>query len=147
MIREMHSDDLDEVLKIEQQCFTNYWNHKQFLYELHDNEFAFLYVLLKDEKIIGFIDFWITFEQCQLAQIAIAKSYQGKGYSSKLMELMIKKAEAHMAESISLEVRVSNVVAFALYKKFNFIEMNKREGYYNDGEDAIVMVRPLGGNW
>ena len=46
-----------------------------------------------------------------------------------------------------LEVRPSNVAARGLYDSYEFIKVNIRKGYYNDnGEDAIVMCKALGGN-
>lgn len=145
MIREMQEHDLNQVLAIEEECFQHPWTKDQFLYELQGNEFAYLYVLEDDEIIKGFIDFWITFDQVQLAQIAIRKDEQGKGLSKQLIDTMLQFSLEKEAEHISLEVRPSNVSALALYKGYGFIEMNHRKGYYHDGEDAVVMVKPLGG--
>jgi ribosomal-protein-alanine N-acetyltransferase len=42
-------------------------------------------------------------------------------------------------------VRVSNDRAIQVYEKNGFITVNKRKKYYEDGEDAYLMVKPLGG--
>lgn len=148
MIRKMEERDIGAILEIEERCFTSQWTAEMFLYELRENEFGHFYVICENDKIIGFIDFWITFETCQLANIAIHPDYQHRGYSKQLMDKMIEVANQMKCETIMLEVRVSNTNAKNLYKSYEFIDMNIRKGYYSDnGEDAIVMCKALGGNW
>lgn len=147
MIRNTLEQDIHAIIEIEKLCFTSQWTYEMFLYELHENEFGHFYVLSEGSCVLGFIDFWITFEVCQLANIAIHPAYQGRGYSKKLMDFMIDVATAQQCETIMLEVRVSNDIAKKLYNTYEFIEMNIRKGYYSDnGEDAIVMCKALGGD-
>ena len=147
MIRRMKAEDIPAVMKIEEICFTSRWNESMFLYEIEENEFGSFFVYCVDERIVGFIDFWITFETCQLANLAIHPDAQGHGYAKELMDTMVRYANEAGCENIMLEVRVSNQAARHLYASYDFIEMNIRKGYYNDnGEDAIVMCKALGGN-
>ena len=139
--------DIEALLGIEERCFTSRWTEAMFLYEIEENEFGKFYVLEEDGILIGYIDFWITFETCQLANVAVDLPYQGKGYSRKMMDLMIDEANKEGCETIMLEVRPSNTAARKLYESYDFIEMNIRKGYYSDnGEDAIIMCKALGGN-
>lgn len=139
--------DIEALLGIEERCFTSRWTEAMFLYEIEENEFGKFYVLEEDGILIGYIDFWITFETCQLANVAVDLPYQGKGYSRKMMDLMIDEANKDGCETIMLEVRPSNTAARKLYESYDFIEMNIRKGYYSDnGEDAIIMCKALGGN-
>lgn len=147
MIRKAADRDLEQILEIEEHCFTSRWTKEMFLYELHENAFGHLYVLEEEHEIVGFIDFWTTFECCQLANIAVHPNHQGKGCSRVLMNRMLEVAEKEQCESVMLEVRPSNDAARALYNSYEFIEVNIRKGYYSDnGEDAIVMCKALGGN-
>lgn len=139
--------DIEALLGIEERCFTSRWTEAMFLYEIEENEFGKFYVLEEDGILIGYIDFWITFETCQLANVAVDLPYQGKGYSRKMMDLMVDEANKEGCETIMLEVRPSNTAARKLYESYDFIEMNIRKGYYSDnGEDAIIMCKALGGN-
>ena len=61
MIRKMRKSDLKEILEIEQKCFKNPWNMKQYEYELYDNPYSNLWVLEEDGRIIGYYDLWIMF--------------------------------------------------------------------------------------
>lgn len=146
-IREMTIQDLGIITNIDRLCFPVSWTEQDYQNEILGNEYAQLYVLENDHQIIGYIDFWITFETCQLTKIAVLPSHRGKGYSKQLMDYMIKKAEEAYCESVSLEVRVSNDIAFKLYESYGFIKVNVRKNYYQDnGEDANFLIKPLGGN-
>lgn len=148
MLRKMLEKDLDTVLQIEEIVFHGRWNRDHFIYELQENEFAYLYVLEKNDEIVGYFDLWITFETAQVATIAVHPKYQGRGYGNYLMNEMKMMADHELCETMMLEVRVSNKKAIALYEKNGFIQMNIRKGYYNDNnEDAIVMVKALGGGY
>ncbi|MEG1066713.1 MAG: ribosomal protein S18-alanine N-acetyltransferase, partial [Erysipelotrichaceae bacterium] len=120
----------------------------QYLYELHENEFSQLYVFEIGTKIVGYLGLWLTFDIAQITTLAIDKEYQGNGYAKQLLNKLVEVANQAMCETIMLEVRVSNNRAIKLYKNFDFIEMSRRKNYYTDNnEDAIVMVKALGGNW
>ncbi|WP_416325468.1 ribosomal protein S18-alanine N-acetyltransferase [[Eubacterium] hominis] len=147
MLRAMKKEDLNQILSIDAECFPMPWNEKQYLYELEENDYALLYVLEQDGIILGYIDFWITFDVCQLAKIAVLPPYRGKRYARLMMDQMIQDAQEKGCETISLEVRVSNQSAQKLYAAYDFINVNTRKRYYQDnGEDAYVLVKALGGN-
>lgn len=147
MLRSMKEEDLEQVIEIDAQCFPVPWKIKDYSYELGDNDYAYLYVIEEENHIVGYIDFWITFDVCQLAKIAVLPAYRGKHLARKLMDQMIKDADQKQCETISLEVRVSNQSAQKLYEAYDFITVNVRKKYYQDnGEDAYVMIKALGGN-
>lgn len=146
MLEALKKEDLDEIVSMDAICFPAPWSKEQYQYELEENDYAFLYVLKEEDKIIGFIDYWITFDIAQLAKIAILPEYRGKHLAHRLMDQMIQDAEAKQCETLSLEVRVSNLAAQKLYEAYDFINVNTRKGYYHDnGEDAYVLVKALKG--
>lgn len=146
MIREMRKEDLARIEELEKELFhDDPWPQSAFLYELDGNPYAFLYVYEEDGKICGYYDLWITFEQAQLANIGVARSYQGKGIGRQMLEDCVSRAVQAECENITLEVRVSNERAKDLYEKNGFIKAAVRRNYYADGEDALLMIRPLGG--
>lgn len=147
MIRRMKTADAAVVAEIDSLCFPVPWKKQQYEAELKDNDFAFLYVLEQEGAVVGFIDFWITFDSCQLAKIAVLPAYQGKHLAHQLMDKMIEEADRAHCETISLEVRVSNEKAHRLYEAYDFIKVNIRKQYYQDnGEDADFLIKALGGN-
>ncbi len=146
MMRKMEAGDLEEVAELEKILFTSYWKKSDFEYELQQNPYAVLKVIEIDGKIAAYCDLWILFDQAQIATIGVAEEYQHQGLGQQLMASMIFDAIAKECDTMSLEVRVSNDKAIALYKKNGFITVNTRKGYYQDNhEDAYLMVKPLGG--
>ncbi len=143
MIKKATLNDLDAVVSIEQALFIDPWSQQDFHYELIENPFAHLMVLKKDDQVIGYIDYWITYETCQIASIAVDKAYQGKGFGNQLLEHCMQHAINSDCHNISLEVRVSNLVAKNLYESYGFIPITIKSGYYKNGEDAYLMVKLL----
>ena len=146
MIRKMTEGDLPAVLEMEKELFpSSPWPEHEFLYELRENPFSFLYIFEEDGEVCGYIDWWITYEQAQIANIAVRGTHQGRGIGQKLMDLCVNESIGAGCENLTLEVRTGNAKAIGLYEKNGFITAALRKAYYEDGEDAWLMVKPLGG--
>lgn len=138
MIRLMTEKDISTVMEIEKIAFHPGWTVEHFKYELTENPFSQLFVLEENRKIIGYIGYWITFDQAQITTIAIHPQERNKGYACKMMEFAIQNIKAACCDFITLEVRKSNIAAQKLYEKFSFVVCGERKNYYGD-EDAILM--------
>ena len=136
----MNCDDLDHVLNIENRVYSLKWTKSNFEYEINDNEFSRLYVLIIDDIIIGYAGVHIIFETASITTIAIDTAYQAKGYSKLLMDHIINEAIDNNCESIALEVRVSNTKAIKLYEKYGFVYINIRYNYYSDNNEAAYIM-------
>lgn len=141
IVREMVIDDLDEIVKIEKELYKSPWNEKQFRYELEENEFSYLFVLENSGVLVGYYGFWVMFEDADITKVSIRKEFQGMKLSNILMEDCLNRAKALEIEKINLEVRVDNLRAINLYKKYGFKELIVRKNYYGKDEDALIMVR------
>lgn len=144
LIRPMTEEDLDKVLMIENTSFISPWNKDQFLYELNDNPYAVLMVAEYQGIICGFIDFWITFDVAQLNQIAVHEALRRKGIGEILLLDMISRVIEQEVTKITLEVRTYNEKAISLYKKHGFKEELVKKHYYDNGDDAIFMIKEVG---
>lgn len=146
MIRKMCVEDLERIDPIEKESFSDPYRMDQYEYELNDSPVSCLYVYEKDGEILGYIDFWITFEACQLTKLAVKKEARKQGIASEMIDFMVEEAIKQECEAILLEVRKSNIAAQKLYAKHDFLEINVRKEYYPDNyEDAIVMGKVIGG--
>ena len=141
IIEKMKPSDIDEIIKIESECFIDPWPKEAFESDLNNPD-AELMVLKDNDEIIGYYDVWYMFDNADISNIAISKKYQGKGYGEYLLKHLIQRCISKNVEFLHLEVRVDNEVAKNLYKKLGFIEVRKRIGYY-DGVDGIDMVKGL----
>ena len=87
---------------------------------------------------------WLIMDEIHITNIAIDPPFRGKGYSKALMEALINFGQGNGYHHMTLEVRVSNHVAIALYEKIGFTSVGKRPKYYIDtGEDALVMWKEI----
>lgn len=139
-IRLMEENDIDEVLEVDKASFPTAWTKEIYETEIMENKHAHYFVATIDEKIIGFVGIWIVHDDAQITNIAILPEYRGRKYGEKLFAFALTYALKQGAIRLSLEVRVSNVVAQKLYRKFGLVPGGIRKNYYPDNnEDAIVM--------
>ncbi|HJV16453.1 MAG TPA: ribosomal protein S18-alanine N-acetyltransferase [Bacillales bacterium] len=138
--RYMKEEDIDQVMEVEHASFTVPWSRDAFYNELTNNQFATYIVLEENNKIIGYSGVWIVIDEAHVTNIAILPDYRGKKLGQIMMSKLIEIAKEKGAKSMTLEVRVSNDPALALYRKFGFQNGGIRKNYYSDNqEDALVM--------
>lgn len=143
-IRKAKINDLEAIKEIEDESFRNPFTKEDLLYEISQNPVSNFLVLEKAGKVIGFIDYWVTFDSATIDQIAIKKSERNQGFAKILLEKSINDLkELGEVSFFTLEVRASNEPAINLYKSFGFQKVTIKEKYYDDGEDAIYMIRGL----
>ena len=142
ILKVSHSD-LDKILEIENESFIKPFKKENFLYELDENPFSRFYKLVIDNEIIGFLLLYVTFDSSSIVQIAIKKDKRNQGFAKFLLQNIEKLLIKEEVSFITLEVRVSNIPARKLYKKLGYEEINIKKGYYEDGEDAIYMVKGI----
>lgn len=93
--------------------------------------------------IIGFAGMWIMLDEAHVTTIGVAPEYRGHGLGEMLLIELFEEALRRGAEWMTLEVRVSNDTAQALYLKYGFTRQGIRRRYYSDnGEDAYIMWSP-----
>ncbi len=91
--------------------------------------------------IVGYGGIWLTVDDAHITTIAVAPQYRGQGLGELLLNGLIDQALDMQAAVLTLEVRVSNVVAQNLYTKYSFQVVGWRQRYYTDnGEDALIMT-------
>lgn len=138
------SDDLDAIVRLDSSAFEFPWTRADFEGSL---KIGHSFLLLKDgDCLLGAAVFMQIFEQAELLTIAVDPAFQGQGYGKLILNEVLSKLAQAGAETLFLEVRVSNLRALSLYKGLGFEEISRRKGYYptRDGlEDAIVMQKRL----
>lgn len=78
-------------------------------------------------------------DEVHLLDIAVARSRRRRGIAGALVARLAALALADGARSMTLEVRMSNAPALGLYRGMGFDDHGVRPGYYQDGEDAVIM--------
>jgi ribosomal-protein-alanine N-acetyltransferase len=142
-VRFMEERDIEQVVLIEQDSFPAPWTEKAFLSELQ-NKFATYFVMLHQEKLIGYVGMWIFAGESHITTIAVHPSYRSRGYGRILMNTALDFSREHGVDTVVLEVRMSNFHAIKLYSSLGFKKIGIRKNYYMEThEDAIVMLYHL----
>ncbi|WP_181350534.1 ribosomal protein S18-alanine N-acetyltransferase [Thalassobacillus sp. CUG 92003] len=139
-IRPMAMEDIDQIMAIEHASFPVPWTRETFMSEIDQNPYAHYFVIEKDDVVFGYCGVWLIIDEAHITNVAILPEYRGSAYGEKLFGHVFDYAISHGAVQMSLEVRVSNVAAQRLYRKFGLVPGGIRKNYYtDDGEDAVVM--------
>jgi ribosomal-protein-alanine N-acetyltransferase len=95
-------------------------------------------------QVVGYGGFWFIIDEAHISTIAVHPDWRGQGVGENLLVSMLEQALDLGALTATLEVRVSNAPAQALYQKYDFEQTGRRKRYYRDnGEDALMMTAEL----
>ncbi len=144
-IRRMKEMDIEQVASLEASCFSDPWPLSQIEYELKENPCSVVLVAEGNKKIVGYIDFMITFDSATINRVCVLPSFRRKGIGFALLNEMKEICNEQKDEVawITLEVRSSNEAAIRCYEKNGYERVTIKRHYYADGEDAIYMVRSI----
>ena len=132
--------DMDALIHIEGEVFMDSWS-RDSLSSLFDGERNVVLIACQDDVAVGYITGWYVHDEAEIARLGVLYEARKQGIASALISAMIKDFDDLKVQKLSLEVRVSNKAGFAIYHKFGFAVRGRRPRYYEDGEDALVMVK------
>jgi ribosomal-protein-alanine N-acetyltransferase len=168
-IAPMTPEDIPAVMAIERASFPRPWPERAYRYELTENPNAhFIVARLPTPAaaappspwrwlasrlglvvaapngrtlIVGFAGMWLQVDEAHIATIATHPDWRGRGIAQRVLLALLREAQRCQAQTVTLEVRVSNLVAQRIYQKFGFREVGRRRAYYQDNrEDALLMT-------
>ncbi|MEE1014233.1 MAG: ribosomal protein S18-alanine N-acetyltransferase [Clostridia bacterium] len=136
---------LDEVLALERICFPDDpWSRMSFENELTNPLSVFL--TATDDatgSVIGYGGVWLMYDAGNITNIAIHPDYRREGIAARLLTLLTDICMDKGMETITLEVRESNLPARKLYETSGFSVCGLRKKYYQGKEDALIMTKEL----
>jgi ribosomal-protein-alanine N-acetyltransferase len=139
----MALDDVPAVLDIERAAFTSPWPPEAFQQELRHNRLARYVVARQGGAVVGYAGVWLMVDEAHITTFAVHPDWRRQGVGRRLLLALIALAVDLDANRMTLEVRVSNAAAQALYAEAGFAIAGRRERYYtDDGEDAYIMTTP-----
>ena len=133
------------IMEIEQRSFSQPWRIEDFQLLAHD-ERALNVGLWHGDDLTGYALGYVDTEcaQLHLASLAVDPDYRRQGWGGFLLSEILMRARQRQCMVCRLEVRVSNVGAQELYRKFQFEVTGRHPGFYTDPlEDAVLMHRSL----
>lgn len=170
-LRPMEEGDLNQIAAMEREAFPTLWPPTSYRRELknrtaeyavciRDDEFVMVQPspskkslfrllgrrnkpqeLVHRQLLVGFVGLWYMAGEAHIVSIAVRETYKRKGLGELLLIGSIEMAMRRDCQVVTLEARVSNSPAIALYRKYGFNEVGLRRRYYSDnGEDAVIMT-------
>lgn len=138
-ISPMRRRHLRSVLTIEQQVYPRPWSERLFEEELDRSGRLYL-VARVESTVVGYCGLLMIADDGHVATVAVDPAWQGRGVATRMLAELVAGALEMGANQLTLEVRVSNIVAQRVYRRFGFAPAGARKAYYADnGEDALVM--------
>lgn len=140
----MQQDDLQQVMTIENESFPDPWHISFFRRSLHPRKKNMhLYVARLNNKVIGYVVFYINCGEAHIMNIAVTSEYRRRGVAKYLLASALNIVQQHKVNEIFLEVAVKNTAARQLYKHFGFEVYGIRKRYYPNGGDAYVLRKEV----
>jgi ribosomal-protein-alanine N-acetyltransferase len=171
-LRPMTVADLPQITEIEAESFPSAWPSSAYKRELQNNNLArYLVVVRRDalarkergprgllaairsrfrrppvppeDYVVGFIGIWFMVDETHIVTVAVRESERRKGVGELLLLAAFDLSREKGVPALTLECRVSNIAAQALYEKYGFQRLGIRKRYYTDNnEDAVIMTTP-----
>lgn len=136
----MRRRHLRRVLSIEGRVYPRPWSMGLFLSEISQKDARSYLVAKYQGDVVGYCGMMLLLGEAHITNIAVDPDFHGRKIGSRLLLAQMTEAIARGCDAVSLEVRVTNKPAQAMYEKFGFHVTGLRKGYYIETkEDALVM--------
>ncbi len=139
-ITDMQKEHLPDILQVEAESFSHPWTEAMFCEEMN-GKFSVYRVAEEAGRAVAYMGMWILADEGHITNVAVGRQFRRQGIAKALIADFIALAKKRNLAFMTLEVRVSNSAAIALYQGFGFEEVGRRKNYYENQEDAILMTK------
>lgn len=144
VIRRAAPADIAAIVAIEKESFIDPWDQSVFL-EAFTYFPSTYFVAVCDGAVAGFVVGGLedTGENIygHLCNLGVTSAYRQRGIGKLLVRRFEHQVALHLGTGVQLEVRAGNTVAQRFYRRLGYRNVFEIEGYYSDGEDALVMMK------
>jgi [ribosomal protein S18]-alanine N-acetyltransferase len=139
-VRRLALGDLNAIERIELRVYPTPWSRSMFAGELAKPASVSLGAFTEEGRLIGYLIVSRYVDAWHVMNIAVDLDHRRLGVASTLLDSLFELTAGDPRRGYTLEVRVSNRAAIALYERYGFESSGIRRGYYTDNrEDALVM--------
>lgn len=134
------AEHFEEIARLEEICFSEPWSLEGLIdANIHGTKF---FVCLGGGRVMGYIGISCPADEGYITNVAVFPEHRRKGVGKALLQRVFSLARDLELSFVSLEVRVSNQSAIALYEGLGFKEEGRRRDFYRDPkEDALIMTK------
>lgn len=139
-VREAAFSDIPHIAELELECFSAPWSENALLETMKQENSVFL-VAECDGEVLGYVGSYHAAGEGYITNIAVSADMRRKGVGRTLICALKEKAKEYAFSFLTLEVRVGNLPAIALYESLGFENLGRRPRFYsNPVEDAYIMT-------
>lgn len=132
--------DIPHIALLERECFSAPWSENALLETMKQENSVFL-VAEHDGEIFGYVGSYHAAGEGYITNVAVSAGMRRKGVGRALICALKEKAKEYAFSFLTLEVRVGNLPAIALYESLGFESLGRRPRFYsNPVEDAYIMT-------
>ena len=135
----MNESHVEAIAELERVCFHDPWSVNSIRSELN-NPLSLWLVAVDKDRVAGYVGSQSVLGWADMMNIAVDPDYRCQGVAENLVNHLVARLRENAISCLTLEVRVSNDPANALYRKLGFVEVGRRPNYYrNPKEDALIL--------
>jgi [ribosomal protein S18]-alanine N-acetyltransferase len=138
VVRPLRRRDLRAVQRIEHRVYPKGWSAQVFRSELGASLRIYLAATI-DTQLVGYAGCFLSVDEAHITTVAVAPESQGHRVGTRLLAELLRAARDQGSRNATLEVRVGNESAIALYRRFGFAPVGVRQRYYENIDDALIM--------
>jgi ribosomal-protein-alanine N-acetyltransferase len=128
------------VLRIEQQVYPRPWSMGLFMSELGFRNGRVYLVARVGQTVVGYGGLMLVADDGHITTLAVDPAWHRYGIGTRVLLALARAGIERDVRNLTLEVRMGNEPAQALYRRFGFAPAGVRKGYYVEtNEDALVM--------
>ncbi|HYA73990.1 MAG TPA: ribosomal protein S18-alanine N-acetyltransferase [Roseiarcus sp.] len=142
-IRSLRADRAEECAAVHRSAFAHPWSAEEFATLLSSASTLGSAALdPATGRLRGFAISRLAADEAEILTIAVDRAWRGRGVGRDLLREHLSRAALSGARTIFLEVDYANAAAIALYTRFGFLKVGRREGYYRgpDGKRAAALI-------
>ena len=135
----MNASHVQQIAQMEKICFSDPWSENSIASEL-ENRLSYWLVALDGDVVTGYVGSQSVLGESDMMNVAVHPDYRRQGIAEALVTHLVQALREKGNHCLTLEVRVSNAPAIALYEKLGFTQVGRRPNYYrNPKEDALIL--------
>ena len=128
------------MAEVERLCFPVPWTVGMIRSEL-ESDLTYYIAAMENGRLLGYAGMESVLDEGHINNVAVDPAFRRRGIASVLVCRLITRARELELSFLTLEARVSNVGARALYERLGFAGQGIRRGYYETPkEDAVIMT-------
>ena len=124
-------------------CFSDPWSENSIASELK-NPLSLWLVAEEEGCVLGYIGSQTVMGEADMMNVAVHPDHRRQGVAEALVTALMQALRGADATILTLEVRISNEPAKAMYEKLGFQQIGCRKNYYrHPKEDALILRKEL----